>query len=64
MRITEFWRRMEGQFGVGYATSVARDQVIHELGGMTIEAAFRSGEEPKAVWRAVCVHFEIPARDR
>jgi hypothetical protein len=64
MRVTEFWRRMDGSFGVGYARSVAHDQVIGELEERTIDEALAAGEDIKDVWRAVCVHFELPARDR
>jgi hypothetical protein len=51
---------MDEQFGGAYAASVARDQVISRLGGRTILEALDAGESPKAVWRAVCEHFEIP----
>jgi hypothetical protein len=64
MRVTEFWRRMEGHFGVRYARSVAHDQVIEGLDGHTVDQALAAGDEIKTVWRAVCVHFEVPARDR
>lgn len=64
MRITEFWARMERQFGPGYAASVARDQVLASLQGRTVEQALAAGEDVKAVWRGVCAHFDVPARDR
>jgi hypothetical protein len=55
---------MEAQFGPAYATSVARDQVIGKLGGRSVNEALEAGEDPKAVWRAVCEHFEIPVSQR
>jgi DUF3046 family protein len=55
---------MEAQFGSTYATSVARDQVISRLGGLTVNDALAAGEDPKTVWRAVCEHFEIPVAQR
>jgi len=64
VRATDFWRRMEAHFGVGYARSVARDQVLRELDGHTIDEAIAAGENMKDVWRAVCVHFEVPAHER
>ncbi|HEX3823328.1 MAG TPA: DUF3046 domain-containing protein [Mycobacteriales bacterium] len=64
MRLTEFWWRMEAQFGHAYAASVANDQVIGRLGGRSIVAALDAGEDPKTVWQAVCEHFEIPVSQR
>ncbi|HVV29996.1 MAG TPA: DUF3046 domain-containing protein [Mycobacteriales bacterium] len=64
MRLTEFWARMERQFGAGYADSVARDQVLAALGGRTVHEALDAGEDAKQVWRAVCAHFDVPARER
>jgi hypothetical protein len=64
VRITEFWARMERQFGVAYADSYARDQVLGELGGRTVHEALGAGEDLKAVWRAVCVAANVPERER
>ena len=59
MRITEFWQRMEGRFGAVYARSVAADYRVPMLGS-TIDEAFAAGVDPKEIWRAVCVEFEVP----
>lgn len=64
MRLTEFWWRMEHAFGAAYADSVARDQVLEELGSRTVHEALAAGEDAKDVWRAVWAHFELPARQR
>jgi hypothetical protein len=64
VRSSEFWQRMNGFFGPGYAPSVARDQVIAELGGRTVEEALAAGLAAQEVWRAVCACFEVPARLR
>jgi hypothetical protein len=55
---------MEAQFGSAYAVSVASDQVISRLDGRTVNEALDAGEDPKAVWLAVCEHFEIPVNQR
>ena len=47
---------MNEHFGPAWAFSYARDTVISELGGRTIEQALEAGESAKDVWRAVCVH--------
>ena len=36
VRITEFWQRMDEQFGEVYAQSVAKDYVLAGLGDRTV----------------------------
>jgi hypothetical protein len=55
---------MERVFGTSYAPSVARDQVLSELQGRSVEQAFADGEDTKRVWLAVCTHFGLPAAER
>ncbi|MGK5556815.1 DUF3046 domain-containing protein [Actinomadura kijaniata] len=62
MRLTVFWQRMNEQFGEGYAESVARDYVLAELGGRTVEQALADGEPAKRVWQAVVATFDVPQR--
>ncbi|GGO31373.1 DUF3046 domain-containing protein [Micromonospora zamorensis] len=66
MRLTDFWTRLDEAFGPGYAASIARDQVLSQLGGRTIEQALASGEQTHVVWRAVCAAYpdRVPARLR
>ena len=64
VRLSEFWERMRGQFGPVYAESVARDHVLPQLAGRTVEQALAAGVEAKAVWRAVCEEFEVHRRRR
>lgn len=64
MRLTDFWARMECQFGPAYAASVADDQTLATLGGRTATEALAAGEEAKNVWLAVCEAFELPSRQR
>ena len=60
MRLTEFWERMREQFGDVYAESVAKDYVLSNLGGRTVNKALADGEDAKVVWRAVCATFNVP----
>lgn len=60
MRLTEFWARMREQFGDVYAESVAKDYVLSNLGGRTVNEALADGEDAKVVWRAVCDTFNVP----
>jgi hypothetical protein len=64
MFMTDFWERMNSQFGAGYADSVAKDFVFASLGGRTITQALAEGEDAKTVWRAVCETFQVPERLR
>jgi Protein of unknown function (DUF3046) len=64
VRLTEFWQRMENQFGPAYADSFARDFVIAELGGRTVREALAQGVSAKDVWRAVCDALRLPATAR
>jgi len=61
VRLTVFWDRMNQQFGESYAQSVAKDYVIAELGGRTIEQALADGEPAKKVWQAVVANFDVPS---
>ncbi len=64
MRLTDFWERMQGQFGATYAESLAKDQVLAQLGGRTVTEALEAGEPARQVWRAVCEAFDVPAKNR
>jgi hypothetical protein len=66
VRETDFWTRLEQVFGPGYAASVARDQVLSELGGRTIAEAMAGGESARHVWRAVVAAYpdRVPPRLR
>ncbi|TYK48198.1 DUF3046 domain-containing protein [Actinomadura decatromicini] len=61
MRLTVFWDRMRQQFGESYAESVAKDYVMAELDGRTIEQALADGESAKKVWQAVVATFDVPS---
>ena len=64
MRLTDFWARMERRFGRGYAESYARDMVLSQLGGSTVQETLDAGDDVKDVWRAVCAAMEVEASDR
>ncbi len=66
MRLTDFWARLDQVFGSGYASSVAADQVLAQLGGRTITEALRAGEPTVNVWRAVVAAYpdRVPGKLR
>lgn len=51
---------MRAQFGDSYAESVAKDYVLSNLGGRTVNKALADGEDAKIVWRAVGETFNVP----
>jgi hypothetical protein len=64
VRLTEFWQRMDEQFGSAYAQSVAKDFVVAGLDGRTVAQALADGDDVKTIWRAVCGAFNVPDRLR
>ena len=64
MRLSDFWQRLDQVFGAGYAASVARDQVLSQLGGRTISEALDAGEKAADVWRAVVAAYPDRVPDR
>ena len=64
MKLSDFWSRLEQVFGPAYAASVARDQVLPQLGGRTIDEALDAGDRVVDVWRAVVATYpeRVPAR--
>lgn len=55
---------MDDEFGVGYAGSVAHDQVLTELAGRTANEALADGVDPAEVWEAICAAMDIPPARR
>ncbi|WP_189305224.1 DUF3046 domain-containing protein [Streptomyces cinerochromogenes] len=64
MRLTVFRQRMAEHFGPGYADTFARDHVMSELGGRTVNEALDAGWEAKEVWRVVCAVMDVPGEKR
>ena len=64
MRISDFWRLMDDEFGSAYSRVLAADLVLAPLGGVTAAQALDKGIEPKAVWLAVCDIQDIPQERR
>ncbi len=60
MRLSDFWRLMDDEFGAHYSRSLAGDLVIGELGDRTALDALRAGIDPRRVWEAVCTVQEVP----
>ncbi|MGW9413476.1 DUF3046 domain-containing protein [Arthrobacter cupressi] len=64
MRISDFWRLMDDEFGSGYARVLAGSLVLAEVGGRTADQALAAGVEPRKVWLAVCDVQDVPEERR
>ncbi|OBH55506.1 DUF3046 domain-containing protein [Mycobacterium sp. E2479] len=60
VRLTEFHERVVLRFGATYGSSVLVDHVLSRFGGRTAAQAIEAGVEPRDVWRALCVDFDVP----
>ena len=63
VRLTQFHERVVLRFGAAYGSSVLVDHVLTGsggLGGRTAAQAIEDGAEPRDVWRALCVDFDVP----
>jgi Protein of unknown function (DUF3046) len=60
VRLTEFHERVVLRFGTAYGSSVLVDHVLAGFKGRTAAQAIEDGAEPRDVWRALCVDFDVP----
>jgi hypothetical protein len=60
VRLTEFNDRVVLRFGTTYGSSVLVDHVLGSFDGRTAAQAIEDGVEPRDVWRALCVDFDVP----
>lgn len=64
MRTTVFRTLMSQEFGEARAGSIARDHVLADLGGRTVDEALAAGVTPQRIWLAVCDAFDVPTDRR
>lgn len=64
MRLSDFWRLMDDEFGGRYSRTLAGDLVLDELGDRTALAALSAGVDPRSVWLAVCDAQDVPEERR
>ncbi|MFC4243116.1 DUF3046 domain-containing protein [Gryllotalpicola reticulitermitis] len=60
MRLSEFHRAIEQEFGSAYGGQLVRELVLIELRGRTAEQALAAGESPRDVWYALCEAMDVP----
>ena len=64
MREREFWELLEETFGRAYGRTLAKDQQLQRLDGMTVSEALTAGEEPRVVWNVLCDQMGVPDEER
>lgn len=62
--MSQFWALMEGEFGAGYAHTLARSHVLGSLSDRTAEQALDAGMPPRDVWHALCDAMDVPPERR
>jgi len=60
VRLSEFRRAVEIEFGGAYGAVITRDLVLNDVGGVTAEVALSHGRDARDVWLALCVAANIP----
>ena len=60
MKLSEFWRSMDDEFGAGYARVVASQTVLDRVENRTAQEALDDGVRPLDVWQAVCAQHDLP----
>lgn len=60
MRLSEFHRAVNGEFGEAYGNALVRDLVLGELGDLTAEQAIAAGLRIRDVWLALCRANDVP----
>lgn len=51
---------MLAEFGPGQAQFLLADLSLDNLGDRTASQALRDGEDPAAVWMAICLQLDVP----
>lgn len=61
MKISDFWRNMEAEFGPKYSHVLADSMALTELDSLTASEALAKGVKPKQIWEALCLAQDVPA---
>ncbi|KNX36800.1 DUF3046 domain-containing protein [Luteipulveratus halotolerans] len=64
MRMSEFWRLMDDEFGASYSRMLASTHVLHALDDLTVEQALAAHRRPRDVWEALCDDMNVPPERR
>jgi hypothetical protein len=64
VRISDYWRLMDDEFGAGYSRVLSSTLVLAGVGGRTADQALAAGVSPRQVWLAVCDVQDVPPERR
>lgn len=64
MRISDYWRLMDDEFGAGYSRVLSSTLVLAGVGGRTADQALAAGVSPRQVWLALCEVQDVPPERR
>ena len=64
MRLSEFNRAVEHEFGAAYGRQLVSELVILELGTRTAAQAIAAGVPPREAWLALCEEMDVPEARR
>lgn len=64
MREREFWQLVDEIFGRNLGRSIAEDQGLTKLQGMSASQALQAGIEPRVVWNVLCDQMDVPDSKR
>ncbi|MCW4465339.1 DUF3046 domain-containing protein [Glutamicibacter sp. MNS18] len=60
MRLSDFWRNMDHEFGPRYSRVLADTLALSEFNSLNATEALDRGVPPRDVWQAVCRAQDVP----
>jgi hypothetical protein len=60
VRLSEFRRAVDAEFGEQFGNALVRDLVLDELGDATAQQALDAGVPARRVWLALCRANDVP----
>jgi len=64
VKVSEFRRAVDDEFGAAQGRVLVRDLVVDDLGGRTAEEAVAAGVPVGEVWLALCRANDVPPERR
>ena len=64
MRLSQFRDLVRAEFGQARGDAIVSDLTLLSLGGRTPASAIEQGVDPREVWLALCVEFDVPPERR
>lgn len=62
--MSDFWTLVDDEFGPAQGRTLVRDHVLGALGHRTAQQALDGGDDPRAVWLALCDDLDVPEERR